>query len=365
MGCKYPALISAVHSVWACSRLADAARRPVDRARWPCYVVGWAIVMGPWLGKNVIDTGNPVYPLANRVFHGRHWDAAREAKWSAAHGRRPVTAERALELDRRRRRPVRLAVAALRGAGAVGLVAAGLAAGGAGALGVRRLPLSHLVALDSPARPVLAAALAAAGDPGGPGGRLVAAPRSGRSSLGRAPGDRAGSRTSRTDLDGAGGPQRVDRRPGLAARDSPGELERAACTGSTPSCPPTPGRSWSARPPCFISDTRSPTTPSSTPRRSRCLPAARAPKSFADALHERQADPHLRRLERDRAASPARRLRIHRLRHARAIRRLGRRRRARTAQLNSGLEQELYTHPDSRHRRAIGQSSIQDINLSI
>ena len=44
--------------------------------------------MGPWLGKNVIDTGNPVYPLGNSFFHGRYWDQARETKWVAAHGRR-------------------------------------------------------------------------------------------------------------------------------------------------------------------------------------------------------------------------------------------------------------------------------------
>ena len=48
--------------------------------------LGWAVVIGPWLAKNVVDTGNPVYPLGYRVFGGRHWDAAREAKWSAAHG---------------------------------------------------------------------------------------------------------------------------------------------------------------------------------------------------------------------------------------------------------------------------------------
>jgi Dolichyl-phosphate-mannose-protein mannosyltransferase len=90
MGCKYPSLISAVIPLGILA-IAAAAR---SRSAAPvlCYVAGWAVVMGPWLGKNVIDTGNPVYPLADSVFHGRHWDAAREAKWSDAHGRRPVTA---------------------------------------------------------------------------------------------------------------------------------------------------------------------------------------------------------------------------------------------------------------------------------
>jgi hypothetical protein len=50
------------------------------------YAVGWSIVMGPWLLKNVVDTGNPVYPLGYRVFGARHWDEARELQWSHAHG---------------------------------------------------------------------------------------------------------------------------------------------------------------------------------------------------------------------------------------------------------------------------------------
>ena len=56
-----------------------------------CYVLGCGVVIGPWLAKNVIDTGNPVYPLANSIFHGKPWDVARESKWSAAHGRKEIS----------------------------------------------------------------------------------------------------------------------------------------------------------------------------------------------------------------------------------------------------------------------------------
>jgi hypothetical protein len=89
MGCKYPALISAVVpfgalALWDC-------RRSRSLAPLTYYVLGWGIVMGPWLVKNVIDTGNPVYPLADSTFHGRYWDNALEKKWSAAHGPGPVT----------------------------------------------------------------------------------------------------------------------------------------------------------------------------------------------------------------------------------------------------------------------------------
>src|SRR5262249_51706501 len=52
---------------------------------------GVSVAIGPWLVKNVIDTGNPVYPLGYRVFGGRLWTLEREAKWSAAHGPRGIS----------------------------------------------------------------------------------------------------------------------------------------------------------------------------------------------------------------------------------------------------------------------------------
>ena len=88
MAIKYPALISAVipAGVWAVlwSIRERSARVALGSA------LGVALVMAPWLGKNLIDTGNPVYPLAFGVFGGRHWDADRDARWSRAHGPRPI-----------------------------------------------------------------------------------------------------------------------------------------------------------------------------------------------------------------------------------------------------------------------------------
>jgi hypothetical protein len=89
MACKYPALVSAVVP-FGMFALVEAWRRRSARVAL-AFAAGVAVVIGPWMAKNVVDTGNPVYPLAYRVFGGRHWDAARDAKWSAAHGRRPVT----------------------------------------------------------------------------------------------------------------------------------------------------------------------------------------------------------------------------------------------------------------------------------
>jgi len=92
MGCKYPALISAVIPFGVLAMVDSWRGRSVRPVGW--YLLGWAVVIGPWLGKNVIDTGNPVYPLANSLFHGRYWDAARETQWTTVHGPVPITAWR-------------------------------------------------------------------------------------------------------------------------------------------------------------------------------------------------------------------------------------------------------------------------------
>ncbi len=89
MACKYPALISAVIP-FGVMALADSWRR----RSWAvplAFAAGLAVTIGPWLAKNVVDHGNPVYPLAGKVFGGHPWSPAREAKWSAAHGTRPIT----------------------------------------------------------------------------------------------------------------------------------------------------------------------------------------------------------------------------------------------------------------------------------
>jgi hypothetical protein len=57
------------------------------------FSLGVALVMTPWLLKNVVDTGNPVYPLGYRVFGGRDWDEARERQWANAHGPKPISAQ--------------------------------------------------------------------------------------------------------------------------------------------------------------------------------------------------------------------------------------------------------------------------------
>ena len=91
MACKYPALVSAAIP-FGLLATAEAIRRRSWRVV-PAFAIGWGVIMGPWLVKNVIDTGNPVYPLAYSTFGGREWDDARDAQWRAVHGPRPITAK--------------------------------------------------------------------------------------------------------------------------------------------------------------------------------------------------------------------------------------------------------------------------------
>jgi hypothetical protein len=84
MACKYPALISAVIPLGVLA-IAEGwstrSARPVLAS-----LLGWSVIMGAWLARNVVDTGNPVYPLGYRVFGGQPWNEAREAQWQGAHG---------------------------------------------------------------------------------------------------------------------------------------------------------------------------------------------------------------------------------------------------------------------------------------
>lgn len=49
------------------------------------YTAGVLLAFGPWMAKNLLETGNPVYPLLYGVFGGVDWDAAMHRKWQAAH----------------------------------------------------------------------------------------------------------------------------------------------------------------------------------------------------------------------------------------------------------------------------------------
>lgn len=86
MACKYPAIVSTV--VPALAVTVGLAVKERGKARWmfPAAVAaGVLAAIGIWLVKNVVETGNPVYPLQYSLFGGRDWDEVLEARWQKAH----------------------------------------------------------------------------------------------------------------------------------------------------------------------------------------------------------------------------------------------------------------------------------------
>jgi hypothetical protein len=81
-----------------CQRL-----RTVEIARRVALFAGVAVlVMAPWLVRNALNTGNPVYPLLDPLFHSPNWSAAKDARWMQEHSPRDTSAallpEKALEV---------------------------------------------------------------------------------------------------------------------------------------------------------------------------------------------------------------------------------------------------------------------------
>ncbi len=99
-GCKYPAVLTVVIPLgalivgWAILPVpagVSLTPRGTGRIADPTirhallYTLGVLATFGPWLGKNLCETGNPVYPLLYSVFGGADWDDASNAKWKVAH----------------------------------------------------------------------------------------------------------------------------------------------------------------------------------------------------------------------------------------------------------------------------------------
>ncbi len=81
-GCKYPAalFVCGPAALWV---LWSARRRLV--AHGLVFVAVALATLSPWLIRNVVNTGNPVYPLLGGTLGGRTWSARKEARWHKAH----------------------------------------------------------------------------------------------------------------------------------------------------------------------------------------------------------------------------------------------------------------------------------------
>ena len=84
MAAKYPGVVSVVIPIgilllWSHRRTSDIWRTGL------LFAVGVAVAVGPWLIRNTIDTGNPVYPLMDSLFGAADWSPEMNQKWTAAH----------------------------------------------------------------------------------------------------------------------------------------------------------------------------------------------------------------------------------------------------------------------------------------
>jgi hypothetical protein len=107
MACKYPGLVTAIIPVTVLLTLATLRRLRATQSQaiieHRTLERGWRVrrmlatngvclsaillAVGPWLLKNTIETGNPVYPLGYAVFGGRDLDDDLAAKWARGHAR--------------------------------------------------------------------------------------------------------------------------------------------------------------------------------------------------------------------------------------------------------------------------------------
>lgn len=94
MACKYPGLISVVIPIagFVKAMMYLVARRRCKRFLSRTVILnasalglGIVLAVGPWLMKNLVETGNPVYPLMYSLFGGVDWDAEMNAKWIRGH----------------------------------------------------------------------------------------------------------------------------------------------------------------------------------------------------------------------------------------------------------------------------------------
>ncbi len=93
-GCKYPGVLTVVIPaglVLLYTALRPPRRFPSTSVLSPLtshlfpFCFGVLLTFGPWLAKNLCETGNPVYPLLYGVFGGTDWDPASHAKWKNGH----------------------------------------------------------------------------------------------------------------------------------------------------------------------------------------------------------------------------------------------------------------------------------------
>lgn len=93
-GCKYTALPLIILPLAVIPLAVPAPSLTQRLKRGAIFLLATAATFAPWLLKNAAMTGNPVFPLANSVFHASPpgWNEKCSVRWQEGH--RPVEAER-------------------------------------------------------------------------------------------------------------------------------------------------------------------------------------------------------------------------------------------------------------------------------
>ncbi len=101
MACKYTGLVSVIVPASVITLAASIRSYPAMKSagsmtkalsRFTClrivglFVAGICLTVGPWLARNLADTGNPVFPLGYSVFGGSEWNPEINERWKTAHG---------------------------------------------------------------------------------------------------------------------------------------------------------------------------------------------------------------------------------------------------------------------------------------
>ncbi|MDF1744912.1 MAG: hypothetical protein P1V19_14545, partial [Gimesia sp.] len=93
MACKYPGVLSVVIPLgltllgfsWGILKQDKQLRTAITFKLAVVFAIGTLLAIGPWLLKNIVETGNPIYPLLYSVFSGADWNEQLNAKWKTAH----------------------------------------------------------------------------------------------------------------------------------------------------------------------------------------------------------------------------------------------------------------------------------------
>jgi hypothetical protein len=93
MACKYTGLVLVVVPIgvfwlwqqWELRRGGSQLSGRMVVVGAIAFNAGSFLAVGPWLLRNLYDTGNPVYPLGAAIFSSNDWNAPLDIRWKAAH----------------------------------------------------------------------------------------------------------------------------------------------------------------------------------------------------------------------------------------------------------------------------------------